>query len=203
MTTPISDGDTGSAIESALTAFTAGDTATGSDADVLSPQDSDSAFATETEVRSAVVDSLTLWLPAVNAPAPTGYLNWGSVAAGSSGDKQFRVKNLSLVSKAVGVTISLSGSGSGAANPANLHLLSADETRFTASVNVGTLPPNSVSKIITLRRVIPYGASLGAEDFNLVLGLTSWGVDFWPSYTLSLEVSSSDSGSSAEGESVV
>lgn len=203
MTTPISDGDTASASESVLIAFTATDTATGSDGNDLSPQDRDSAVAVDTELRSAVTDSLAIWLPGVNAPAPSNYFSWGSVAAGSSADKQFRVKNISLVSKAIGVTVSLSGSGSGFANPANLHLLSTDETRFTASVSLGSLPPSSTSGIITLRRVIPYALSIGAKACDLVLGMTSWGVDLWPSYVLSLEVLGSDTAGSTEGEVVV
>lgn len=203
MTVPISDGDTSTAAESALIAFSAADTASGTDSNALTPQDRDFAVAVDTEVRSAVTDTLAIWLPSVNAPAASDYFSWGSVAAGSSGDKQFRVKNISSSSKANDVTVTLNGSGSGAANPANLHLLSADERRFTDSVELGALIPGAISGVVTLRRVIPYSASLGAAAFDLVLSAASWGVDFYPSSSLSLEVSSSDTASGVDTESVV
>ncbi len=195
-------GDTASSAESALIEIVSGDTGVTVDSDVLNTTSFDIGTAVDTEQRDAVSDALAIWLPSVNAPPDSSYFAYGSVPQGSSRDKTFRVKNISLTSKAVGVTVSLTGSGSGSANPANLHLLSKDGVRFTASINLGTLAPGATSEVITLRQVIPQALSLGVKQFNLVLTASSWAVEFWPSYVLSLQIASIETGSFSESESV-
>jgi len=198
----INSDDTASAIEAALIEFTAGDTGSGTDADASNPTSFDTAIAVDEGVRAAVSESLAFWLPSVNAPVPNGYFEWGSVPRGSSGDKQFRVKNTSLASKAIGVTVSLTGSGSGSSNPANLHLLSKDSVRFTASVELGIIVPGGMSDIITLRRVLPNALSTGAKTCSLVISNTDWEVEFWPALVLSSVKLSSDTGAGVDDGSV-
>jgi hypothetical protein len=63
--------------------------------------------------------------------------------------------------------------------------LSLDSLFFSSSVNLGSLPPGAISRIVTLRRVVPSTAQVaGFQHFDLTMSPSSWGSTVWPSYPL-------------------
>lgn len=133
-----------------------------------------------------MADTLSVWLTAVNAAAdPVNFFQWGSVAPASAADKFFRVKNNSAALTANDVSVSVSNPGTGTEDVARYLYLSLDGLYFSSSVNLGSLPPGAISRVITLRRVVPSTAQAsGFQFFDVVLSPSSWGSVVWPSYPL-------------------
>lgn len=117
-----------------------------------------------------MADELVLW--SVPYSTRLAALVWGDVIAGSSADQQLRVRNLSDLYQAQGVTVSLVDvtGHSGASQ----HYLSINGTDFADTIDLGDMPPSAVSEMITLRRVTPAGTSTGAKACALRLSATSW-----------------------------
>lgn len=111
-------------------------------------------------------DALALWSPTLQAVITS--IDLGNVVAGSSDDWRFQVKNLSAVYAARDVQVSTVGTD------AEQFYLSADATRFTASLSLGDLPATAASPVLTLRRVTPSVAATGARSCSLRIQLSSW-----------------------------
>lgn len=116
------------------------------------------------------------WLAAL-----TDYYNWGEVIRRSSADKYLRVANLSTVYTAHVVTLTVADTGSAASpSQAAMHLLSADGLVFRASLEIGDLPPGTTSEILTLRRVVPSDADLGAWTYRIMATPVVWSTSLIP-----------------------
>lgn len=118
------------------------------------------------------VDHLELWHPTEDAPTPTGYFDWGDTPRGSTGIKQFRVKN-SGARTATGVTVSKSALGT--------HTTILGQHKFgygTASpsdtVLLGDMPPGTVSAPITLSYALPEDAPLGQQMIRVHAVPAGW-----------------------------
>jgi hypothetical protein len=117
-----------------------------------------------------VADELALW--SVPYSTRLSALTWGEVIAGSSADQQVRVRNLSDLYQALGVTVSfVDVTGHSGASE---HYLSTNGVDFADTVDLGDMPPSAVSEVITLRRVTPAATSAGAKACALRLSATSW-----------------------------
>lgn len=113
-----------------------------------------------------MADTLAAWSPTSNLQLTT--LDFGSSPAGSSADLTFRVRNMSTLYTAQGVTVGLTGTD------ATQCYVSADGLTFIATVTLGDLLPSAVSGLLYLRRVTPTGSSTGAKTCNLHLQAASW-----------------------------
>src|SRR5689334_4306031 len=111
-------------------------------------------------------DSLAVWSLTSDAALTT--INQGDAPAGSSADSSFRVKNQSMVYRALNVTVTLTG-----ANATDCYL-SADGHTFTAALSLGDLLPSGVTDVLYLRRVTPAASGTGTKTCNLQLQAASW-----------------------------
>ena len=112
-----------------------------------------------------MADELVGWK--VDGNEPLSLIHWGLVAAGSSADRTFRVKNASTLYTAYDVVVIAESVD---------HYLSLDGRLFTASISLGDLRPSGISAVITVRRVTPSSATLG-DISQLTLQPTSWGME--------------------------
>lgn len=112
-------------------------------------------------IRSSAYEALT-----------AGVVDWGATPRGSSADEVVVVANTSSRT-ASGVTLTVE-----AAEPTDefavTHYLSTDGRNFYGSVNLGTIGARSRSGEVTIRRVTPTTATLGARAARLVATATSW-----------------------------
>ncbi len=115
-----------------------------------------------------MADTLAIWTADGNSAVTA--VAFGTVAAGSSSDYTFRVRNQSGQYTASNVTVAVQNAdGSEAVD----FYLGFPGGTFTATVSLGTLQPSAVSQLVVLRRVTRAGAS-GSGTCNLVLSPTSW-----------------------------
>ncbi len=123
-----------------------------------------------------VKDTLEFWHPRADSGLPVEWLNWGTVAPGSSEDRVFRVRNSSAIYTATGVVISLEELDLfDAALPVPVqHFLSFDGRRFTSTLTIPALSPGVVSELITIRRVTARQADEGPGEFQVAATVSDW-----------------------------
>jgi hypothetical protein len=119
-------------------------------------------------------DRLQLWHPTLDQPITVTDFDAGDVQRGSSTDKTFRLKNVSvaLTAQGSGVTVGISGDSS----PSLLTqvLVSNDGTNFAATASVGDLAPGALSSVLTVRYNISMSQPLGAWSPYILPTVTSW-----------------------------
>lgn len=91
----------------------------------------------------------------------------GAVAPSSSDDTMLRVANTSTTFQAENVTVSLSG------EHASQIWLSADGDSFAATLDLGDIPPDSISAPFWVRRVTP-SSGVGSCTASLTATPQSW-----------------------------
>lgn len=116
-----------------------------------------------------MADTLAIYAATVDEPVAEGFFDWGTVVCRSSADLIFRVANTSLVYTAESVSVAVADTGA-TEDPtqASTHLLSRDGRSFTATLDLGDLPPGTTSAPLTLRRVTPEFAITGPWTFEVV-----------------------------------
>ncbi len=121
-------------------------------------------------------DTLEFWHPKQDIRLPDGFLNWGTVAPGSSEDKTFRVRNVSYTYTALEIVVSLTQTGRlFSALPLDIqHYLSRDGRTFTATAVIGDLAPRVVSDLLVLRRVTARNADVGLGEYVLTAKPGDW-----------------------------
>jgi len=101
-----------------------------------------------------------------------GVVDWGSVPRGSSADQAIVVANTSTrTANSVSMTVEASEDTD---EFAVTHYLSTDGRNFAASVPLGAIPGRSRSGVVTVRRVTPAAATLGARAARLRATAASW-----------------------------
>jgi hypothetical protein len=100
-------------------------------------------------------------------PVEISLLEFETVAPGSSDDVRLRVVNLSDTYTAAGVTVAVADT--------DQLFVSSDGDVFTVSIDLGSLPPTSMSAPFWLRRVTP---STAAGEYT---GIVRAEVDAWAS----------------------
>lgn len=99
-------------------------------------------------------------------------LDWRRTPRASSKDREITVVNESAQT-ALGVVLSIEAAESND-EFATQHYLSTNDRDFTAVLDLGEIAPHSRSTIITVRRVTPENATLGARAARLVAVAASW-----------------------------
>lgn len=117
---------------------------------------------------------LALWHPTLDERVPPAYFDWGNVPRSSSGDRLFRVKNLSSGLTASAVRVAMETLTDGTPSVPGQHSLSYGGGSFLAQVNVGDLAPGAISGQVTLRRITPSNAQLGVFAFRVFAEANSW-----------------------------
>lgn len=119
-------------------------------------------------------DRLALWHPTLDERVTPAYFDWGNTPRSSSGDRLFRVKNLSSTLTATSVRVAMDTLTDGTPSVPGQHSLSYGGGSFLAQVNVGNLAPGTISGPVTLRRITPSNAQLGLFAFRVFAEATSW-----------------------------
>lgn len=119
-------------------------------------------------------DRLALWHPTLDERVPPAYFDWGNVPRSSSGDRLFRVKNLSSTLTASAVRVAMETLTDGTPSIPGQHSLSFGGGSFLAQANVGDLAPGAISGPVTLRRVTPGNAQLGLWAFRVFAEANAW-----------------------------
>lgn len=121
------------------------------------------------------METLAFWHPSEDDYITSSFFDWGTVAAGSSDDKMFRIRNESTVYDAVGVVVSLHPLEAPATPGAQYqHYLSLDGNVFTATVSVD-IAAATLSPLLWLRRVTPSTATTGGPfGFEIRATATTW-----------------------------
>lgn len=119
-------------------------------------------------------DRLALWHPTLDERVTPAYFDWGNVPRSSSGDRLFRVKNLSPTLTALSVRVAMEALTDGSPSVPGQHSLSYGGGSFLAQVNVGDIAPGAISGPVTLRRITPSNAQLGLWAFRVFAEATSW-----------------------------
>jgi hypothetical protein len=103
---------------------------------------------------------------------PGGVVDWGATPRGSSADVPIVVTNTASQT-AQGVVLTVEPSED-TTEFSVTHYLSTDGRNFAASVNLGNIPGASRSAEVTVRRVTPATATLGARAARLRATATTW-----------------------------
>jgi hypothetical protein len=117
---------------------------------------------------------LALWHPTLDQRVTPAYFDWGNVPRSSSGDRLFRVKNLSATMTAASVRVAMETLTDASPSVPGQHAVSSDGTTFLAQVNIGSLSPGAISGPVTLRRITPSNAVLSLWSFRVFAESTSW-----------------------------
>lgn len=117
---------------------------------------------------------LALWHPTLDERVAPAYFDWGNVPRASSGDRQFRVKNLSPDATANDVRVAMEALTDGSPSVPGQHSLSFGGGSFLAQVLVGDLAPGAISGLVTLRRITPTNAQLGVWAMRVFAEADTW-----------------------------
>lgn len=117
---------------------------------------------------------LVLWHPTLDQRLTPAYFDWGDTPRSSSGDKTFRVKNVSPSQTGNSIRVAMDVLSDTTPSVPGQHSLSSDGTTFVAQVNIGALAPGALSGVVTLRRVTPSNAVLGLWTHRVYAEAGSW-----------------------------
>lgn len=116
---------------------------------------------------------LELWHPTLDQRVGPAYFDWKRSPRGSSADRKFRVKNLSPTQRANTVYVSCDALTDTYPSVAYQHFFSTGGT-FANTLTLSVIDPNQVSPVITLRRVTPSDAPLGAWAPRITAVVGGW-----------------------------
>lgn len=105
-------------------------------------------------------DRLRLWHPTLNQENTGAHFDWGDVARSTGADKTFRVYNPSTL-QANNVALTTEAVTDTAPSILSQHMFSFAGSPFATSLDIGNIPAGTASGVVTLRRTINAGASLG------------------------------------------
>lgn len=117
---------------------------------------------------------LAFYHPSANQGLFPTALDYGNVGDGDSQDRTLRLRNLSALKTANGITISVSTLTEATPSIKNQYLLSADGLTFVPSLTIAKLVPGAISQTIYLRKVTPYDAVNGPWTARLIATPASW-----------------------------
>lgn len=127
------------------------------------------------QIPGANPNRLEIWHPTLDQKVGPAHFDWGDVPRNSSGDKQFRVKNLSTNLTASSIRVAMEALSDTTPSVPAQHTLSTDGATFLPQVNIGNLGPGAISGILTMRRVTPSNATLSLWTFRLFAESSIWG----------------------------
>jgi hypothetical protein len=111
-------------------------------------------------------DRLRLWHPTLDQEVDGDYFNWNDIQRGSSGTKQFRVKNNSSTLTASAITVAVEALTDTSPTVVGQHSLDIS--------SIASLAPGVISSVITLTRTTPLNAILSIWAARVVAAAGSW-----------------------------
>lgn len=117
-------------------------------------------------------DRLEIWDPVVDERISPTAFDYGDVPRGSSEDRWFRVANLS--DSLIASAITVGAISEDASVDAQLLFSTDGRSFYYASVDLGSLAPQSASTPIAVRRVQAPDAPLGMWAFSVAASASSW-----------------------------
>jgi hypothetical protein len=126
---------------------------------------------------SATADDqqVAFWSPTHDIRLPAETLSWGDVNISSSGDKTFRIKNISELLTAEDITISAYYTVLPITpSPDEQFLFSLDGSTWLDVLPISNLSPRSISPVIHMRRVTPSNAALGYWAPRVRIDVGGW-----------------------------
>jgi len=120
------------------------------------------------------LDRLLVWHPTLDERVSPSWFDWGDVPRNSSDTRQFRIKNMSPTKTATNVRVAMEVLTNQSPSVPGQHALSLNGGSYTAQQTISTLAPGAVSGILTLRRLTPANAQLGAGSFRVFSEAQSW-----------------------------
>lgn len=118
-------------------------------------------------------DRIELWHPTLDQRVPPAHFDWGDVPRTTSGDKTFRIKNLSDVLTVNNIVVTAETYTDSSPSYAATHLFSTGGS-FTASITIPTLAPGQISSVLTVRKATPSNAQLSLWTAKILATPTSW-----------------------------
>lgn len=112
------------------------------------------------------MDTLAFWM--YSADGSINSINFGPAPRRSSADVSFRLFNASTVYTANEVLVTVEGTRG------FTYYLSTDGESFAGSIDLGDMAPGTYTGELTLRRVTPSDAPLGAETVTVVATAATW-----------------------------
>lgn len=117
---------------------------------------------------------LEIWHPTEDRRHDPAFFDWGNTPRASSGDKSFRVKNMSPASTAQDIRVAMEGVTVKNPSLPGQHVISLDGSLWLAQVNIGALAPGAISQVINLRRITATNAVLSVDTARLFAESQSW-----------------------------
>lgn len=118
---------------------------------------------------------LAMWHPHQDRRILPRFLDWGSVIVSSSGDKSFRIKNMSAAHTAYGVTIRLDDPlWQPTPFPEQQFLFSTDRIGWYPEIEFSAISPGAASPRIYVRRVTPINAALLGKTVRISCDVGTW-----------------------------
>lgn len=117
---------------------------------------------------------LAIWHPTSDAHISGAYYDWGDTPRSSSADRTCRVKNMSATLTAEAITLAFDALTDTTPSVPAQFLVSEDGTTFTATADLGDLPPGGISPILTVRRNTPTNAALSVWEPRVIAQASSW-----------------------------
>lgn len=123
---------------------------------------------------AADADSLEFWDAVADTIAAVDLFEFGDRPRGTAATKQFRIKNLSTILKAVDISITRSIVTDASPSVPGFHLFSLDEIDWIGSLDIGDLEPEEISDVITLRQDVPTNAALWLWQMFVTATPNTW-----------------------------
>jgi hypothetical protein len=125
---------------------------------------------------TAIDDRIAFWQSTSDLPVTATWFDWGDVPIASSGDKQFRVKNLSDTLTATGIVLDAVPANAAGTPAADTFLLFSTDggTTWTATATIASLSPGAVSSTILLRLVVPSNSLLSNWSPRITADVEGW-----------------------------
>lgn len=119
-------------------------------------------------------DRLRLWHPTLDQEVGGAYFDWGDVIRnGVALTRTFRVKNGRAL-QGNSILLSMEALTDGSPTTVSQHAFAPDGVTFTSTLNIGALAAGAISSVVTLRRITPTNAPLGAWMARINAVAASW-----------------------------
>lgn len=127
---------------------------------------------------SATGDRLEFWHPTLNQSlnATPAWFDWGNRPRSTSATKQFRIKNLSTILTASGITVGVEALTDASPTFVSQHTFSLDGgSTFSPTVTISSLSPGQFSPVITVKQDLSASAALSLWAQRFYANAGSWG----------------------------
>lgn len=118
--------------------------------------------------------TLRMWHPTLNQEIAAAAFDWGDIAAGTNGSRQFRVKNSHATQTAHSVVVTREALTDKTPSMVAQRLLSYGGSTPAASVSLGDLAPGAISGVITVDRDTISSSQAALGTLRYIAQAGSW-----------------------------